>query len=279
MSGFHKIIDVGSVNLGGNVIWRGKCFLSLVLGFFLFIYPVGLTADDAREVLKRLAKQNFGASFRGVLSTTTLKGNKAGSTYVMWIMGKSQPDMTSIFIAIEEPEEQKGFRYLFEFRRDKDLNGFMWDPASKKIINIEPQNPLTTLAGSGLTVEDIQGIIPRRGEEETLLRREKIGDRECMVILISRPEEKAGRLLWIDDKNNVVVKTQNLDAHGNVSREMKVTKFFRSENGKEIPREEEITVPGDDVRIKVVQEHGLFDVEIPPELMDPEQFGQYKMGL
>ena len=118
-----------------------------------------------------------------------------------------------------------------------------------------------------------------RGEEETLLRREKIGDRQCLVILISRPEEKAGRLVWIDDKNNVVVKAQNLDAQGKVLREMKVIKFFRTENGKEIPREEEITVPGDDIRIKVVQEHGILDVEIPPEVMDSKQFGQYKWGL
>lgn len=261
------------------MILTRKCFLSLALGFSVVIFPACLSAGDAREVLERVTKQNFGASFRGVLSTTTVKGNKSGSTYVMWIMSKPQPDMTSIFIAIEEPEEQKGFRYLFEFRRDKDLNGFMWDPAAKKIINIGPQNPLTNIAGSGLTVEDIQGIIRRRGEEETLLRREKIGDRECMVILISRPGEKAGRLVWIDDKNNVVLKAQNLDAHGKVFREMKVIRFFRSENGKEIPREEEITVPGDDARIKVVQEHGLFDVEIPPEVMDPEQFGQYKWGL
>lgn len=261
------------------MIWTRKCFLSVVLGFLVVIFPTCLCAEDARDVLERVAKQNFGASFRGVLSTTTVKGNDAGSTYVMWIMGKSQPDMTSIFIAIEEPEEQKGFRYLFEFQRDKDLNGFMWDPASQKTINIGPKNPLTNLAGSGLILEDIQGIIPRRGEEETLLRIEKIGDRQCLVILISRPGEKADRLVWIDDKNNVVVKAQNLDAQGKVFREMKVIRFFRSENGKEIPREEEITVPGDDVRIKVVQEHGLFDVEIPPEVMDPERFGQYKWGL
>ncbi len=262
-----------------NVVSNRKCLCRLVIGLAVLLIPTGLLAGTAREILERVANQSFGEAFRGVLSTTIFKETKAVSTHVMWVMGRSGPEMTSIFIAFEEPEERKGLRYLFQVQRDKELNGFMYDPAAQKTVRIGQDDASADLGGSGLRLDDIQGFVPKRGEVEAVVRHEKVENRQCAVIFISRPEEKAGRLVWIEGKNNVVVKMQTLNAQGKIIREMNVTKFFRNESGQEFPREEEITVPEEKIRVRVRQEHGLFGVEIPSEAMDAKQFGNYKWSL
>jgi hypothetical protein len=52
--------------------------------------------------------------------------------------------------------------------------------------------------------------------------------------------------------------------------------FFRTEQGREFPREEEIAIPTKGIRIRVRQENALFGIPIPNEVMDPGTFGEYQ---
>lgn len=261
------------------MVWKRKRVGGLTAGLAVLLFSMGLQAENASDILERVVMQSFGEDFRTILSIKTFKGPMPLSSHVVWVMGQNRPEMTTIFMAFEEPEEQKGLRYLFQIQRGKEINGFMYDPSLKKTVPVRQDDPSADLGGSGLIMDDIRGFVPKPGETEALLRHEKIRDRQCSVIFVSRPREKAGRKVWVDPKNNVVVKMQTLDPEGSVVRELNVIKFFRDESGQEFPREEEINIPDRNILIRLRQEAGLLRVEIPPEVMDPEQFGTYKWIL
>jgi hypothetical protein len=67
-----------------------------------------------------------------------------------------------------------------------------------------------------------------------------------------------------------------LDAHGKAKRIFKVTELFKTEQGKEFPREEEITIPDKHTVVKLRQEGAVFGIELPDELLNPETFGSFQ---
>lgn len=255
-----------------------KFISALIASVAILLSPMTLCGENARDVLDRVARQSFGENFRTVMTITTWKGSKEVSYHVLWVMGQHQSETTSIFMDFEEPEEQKGLRYLFQMQPGKEIRAFMYDPSVKKTLSIGPKDRYADIGGTGLIMDDIGGILPRPGETETMLRQEKFQGRECSVILISRIGEKAGRHLWVDARHNLVVKSLSLNVEGKVVREMNVVEFFRTDQGQEFPRETEIRIPGRNMRIRLRQ-NGVRGVEIPPEVMDPEKFGDYKWLL
>ena len=238
--------------------------------------PVALYAMTAQEILDQVAKQNFSEDFRLVLSTKTFKGKKTISSHALWLMGKVRPELTSFFIEFDEPEESKGLRFLLQIYLGKEPKAFMFFPVTGNTLPLAVDDPSVDIGGTGLTMEDMQGFTPEGGERLTLVEEQKYQDRECYVIRVSRAEEKAHRLLWISKKDFIIAKSQNVDAQGKITRELRGVEFFKTASGREFPREEEITMPGKGVRVLVRQEHAVFGIEIPDEIMDPGQFGTYK---
>ena len=125
-------------------------------------------------------------------------------------------------------------------------------------------------------MEDMQGFVPTRSERLSLMPDQKLDNQECYVIKVARAEEKAHRLLWISKKNFIVLKSQSVDAKNKITRIFTVTELFESREGREYPREEEIVMPGKDLRIIVRQEHASFGIELPDELYNPETFGTFQ---
>jgi hypothetical protein len=71
------------------------------------------------------------------------------------------------------------------------------------------------------------------------------------------------------------VKSQQIDSANNVKRIFRVVEFFKTEDGKEFPREEEILIPDNDIRILLRQDSAVFGIEIPDGVMNPETFGTF----
>jgi hypothetical protein len=152
----------------------------------------------------------------------------------------------------------------------------MYLPATEKTLPLAVDDPSVDLGGTGLTMEDMQGFVPESVDRTVLVEEQKVQDRDCWVIRVSRAEEKSYRLIWVTKKDFVVAKSQSVDAQGKVTRIFSVVEFFQTKTGREFPREEEITIPGRGVRIMVRQEHASFGVEIPDDLMNPDKFGTFK---
>jgi Outer membrane lipoprotein-sorting protein len=248
----------------------------LLLFIAIFFIPVVAQAMTASEILERVAKENFGDTFRIPLTVKTFKSGRLKSNHTLWLMGRTKDHSTSIFIEFDTPKESKGLRFLFEMLGDKEPKAFMYLPATHKTLPLDMNDPATDIGGTGLSMEDIQGFIPQKGEQDTLLKEKKADGRECYVIRVELPGGKGDRMLWVSKKDFFVVKSHVTDPHGKIKKTFRVVEFFKTEKGKEFPREEEINIPGKHIKIRLRQDSAVFGVDLPDEVMDPEKFGTFK---
>ncbi|MBI5569805.1 MAG: outer membrane lipoprotein-sorting protein [Desulfomonile tiedjei] len=269
-----------SLGKGISIGWAKHCALAcLCSGLVLSIVlgaPPQACAMTAQEILEQVAKQNFQESFRASLSVKTSKGKKTVAEHTLWLMARTEKDKTEFFVDFEAPPESKGLRFLFLLRPEKTPQSFMYLPATGKTVPLAVDDPSVDLGGTGLSVEDIQGFMPKGGETATLVKEEKVEGRDCYMLRVELPDGKGQRDLWVGKNGFVVVKSQYVDAKGQVKRTFRVVEFFRTEKGTEFPREEDITVPDKDLRIRVRQENAVFGIELPDEIMNPEKFGTYR---
>ena len=250
-------------------------YLFVLIGLVLLCFPLNLQAMTAHEILEQVFKQNFSDSFRVVLTVKTLKGKKVVSDHVLWLVGKTSQDTNTFFIDFVEPKESKGLRFLFELEPGKEPKAFMYIPAAGKTLPLDVDDPSVDIGATGLTMEDIQGFVPKGGEKETILREEKADGRDCYVISITLPDGKGERLLWVSKTDFLVVKSQQLDAQGKIKRMFRVVEFFKTDKGKEFPREEEVTIPDKGIRIQLRQDNAVFGMALPDEVTDPAKFGTF----
>jgi Outer membrane lipoprotein-sorting protein len=251
-------------------------YLFVVIGLILLCIPAVLQAMTAHEILEQVFKQNFSETFRVVLTVKTMKEKKVLSNHVLWLAGKASKEKSTFFLDFDEPKDSKGLRFLFEMQRGEAAKAFMYLPAAAKTLPLDVDDPSVDIGATGLTMEDIQGFIPESGEKETILKEENVDGRDCYVISVSRSDGKGERLVWVTKKDFLVVKSQQLDAQGKIERTFRVVKFFKTEKGKEFPREEEITIPQKRIRIQLRQDNAVFGIALPDEIMDPTKFGTFK---
>lgn len=249
--------------------------LRLALLLAVFVLPSGVYATTAQEILERVTKENLGDTFRIPLTIKTMKGGTQKSQHIMWLMGRTKDEQTRIFIEFEEPKESRGLRFLFQFKGNEEPKAYMYLPATRKTLPLAMDDPSVDVGGTGLTMEDIQGFIRQRDGQEVLLREEKAEQRDCYVIQITLPDGQGHRLLWVSKNDYIIVKTQNTDSRGKIRRSFRVVEFFKTEKGKEFPREEEIMIPDKNTKIRMRQDNAVFGIEIPDELMNHETFGTY----
>ncbi len=251
----------------------------MLLSLIFICLPTDLPAMTAQEILDRVAKENFGDSFRLTLTAKTFKGKKKPTTNVLWIMGKFSPELSSFFVEFEKPEESKGLRFLLTVQPKGQPSAFMYLPATGKTVPLAVEDSGMDIGGSGLSMEDIQVFVPKSGEKTELVGEESVDGQECYKIRISLDDNKGERVLWVTKKEFLVMKNNQMGPQGKITRTFQVLKFFKTEQGKEFPRQEAITIPGKDTRIDVTQEHAVFGIEIPDEVMNPEKFGTFKWKL
>ena len=257
-------------------IGRRDFFRPVLIFFFLFALPTDILAMTAQEILDQVVKQNFSDNFRGYVTVKTFKGKKLISNHSLWLTVRVENGNSSFFVDFEQPKESKGLRFLFLEETGKEPSAFMYLPATDRTVPLDVDDPSVDVGGTGLTTEDLQGFIQKTSSEAELLREEKVDGRDCYVIRMPNPETKGERLLWISKDGFLVLKNQQLDAQGKILRTFKVTELFKTDQGKEFPRQEEIAVPAKGVHIDIRQENAVFGVEIPEEIMDPDKFGTYQ---
>jgi hypothetical protein len=255
-------------------------FLIVCFGLFASFTPLSPAyAVTAQEILQQVVKQSFGDNFRISVKVRTERAKKTTEN-VMWLVGRIKDGDADFFVDFEEPKDSKGLRFLFLTKKGSEPKAFMYVPATKKTIQLSMNDPSADMGATGLTMEDIQGFIPHEGEKATLEKEEKLdGKYDCWVIRITLPQNKTERLLWVSKKDHIVMKSQHIAPDGKVKRTFKVMQLFKTEQGREFPREEEITIPDKNAKIKLRQESAVFGIEVPDEIMDPEQFGIYKWRL
>ncbi len=246
-------------------ILLSTCFLSTVF--------CDMTAE---EILKKVAEQGFKESFRAALTIKTFKGKNPPTTQTLWVCGKLIGDQSDFFFDFDEPKESRGLRFLLQTRPEQAPKIFMYLPATQKTIPVVTDDPSSDIGGTGLNTDDILGFVPNPKEKYSIAGEEKVGGQDCWIIKFVRPDDKGERLAWVRKQDFTIVKSQDMDSSKKVNRTYRVIEFFKTEDGREFPREEEITMPKRNIRILVRQENAVFGVELANALFDPKRFGTYK---
>jgi hypothetical protein len=241
----------------------------------LWCMPTHLWALTAKEILDQSMKKNLGDSFRIALSVKTFKAKKLLSEQVLWLIAQIKQGSADFFVDFDSPPESKGMRFLLRMKDGQETQALMYLPATGRTVPLAVDEPSADLGGTGLTMDDIQGFMPKAGETAEIVKEETTEGRNCYVIRISFPGEKAQRLVWVSKDDLLLLKSEQLDADGKVKRIFRVAEFFKTDHGKEFPREEEILIPDKNVRIRLRQDSAVFGIEVPEDVMDPEKFGTF----
>jgi hypothetical protein len=256
--------------------------LSLIM-IFMGILAFGLNGEaqamTAHEILDKSLQQNFGDSFRVALDLTTQKSKDKVVKHSFWFIAKQSKDKSSYLVDFEQPEESKGLRFLFIVRKSDKPETYMYLPASQKTVPLSVDDASSDLGGTGLNMEDLKAFVPEGSKDASIVKEEKIDGRDCYVIKVPVIGGKGDRLLWMSKDGLLCVKSQHVAPDGKVMREFRVVEFFKTDQGKEFPREEEITIPEKKIKMRLRQENAVFGLEIPDELMDPGKFGIFRWKL
>jgi len=247
----------------------------VVSALSLLYFPGDVCAITAQEVFEEALKRNLGDSFRVVLTINTFKGKKAVSKHSLWLMGKTSQDSSHFVLDFDEPEESKGLRFLIILTKGKAPAAYMYLPATKRTIPLAADDPSVDLGGTGLTMEDIDVFHLKGDEKSKIVGEENVHGRACYKIQVSVPGESGARYVWVSKEDFFVIRSENVDAKGKIERKLDVLEFFKNAQGKEFPREEEIEMPRRHMRIRVRQEHAVFGIELPAQMLDPKTFGTY----
>lgn len=255
--------------------------LLLLIAYLTLAFSSEASALTAREIIDENAKRYRMESFRVGAEITNMKGTRVISSHFLWIMGMSDHEMTSLFVEFDEPEEARGMRFLLRFPAtggSSTSKAFVFIPATNAEVPLKPGDS-HDVGGTGMTVDDFRGFVPAADGDLKLLREERIGDRECYLIVVSTPSGQPTNRIWISKQHFLVVQTQTLTADGTVEREFRVSEFFVGQDGKMWPRKEEILIPKDGVRIIVDQQGGVYNITLPEELFDPAAFGKFQWRI
>ncbi len=250
--------------------------MAVVLLLCFPVDPFALTADD---ILKKVLEHNWADGFRMSLQVETAKGSKKVLKHVLWLMGKANAEHGEFFMEFEAPEESKGIRYLFRFEAEQEAKAYMYLPATGKVLPVAAEGADTEIGGTGLTVSDIESLAPRGGHTSTILREEEVDGRDCYVVQTTPKGGKTRAVLWILKQEFQVVKSELLGKDGKPKRQFRVVEFFKTDQGKTFPREEIVTIPDKQVRIKIRQENAVFGIQVPREVLDAKTFGQFKWTI
>ncbi|MEW6113050.1 MAG: outer membrane lipoprotein-sorting protein [Thermodesulfobacteriota bacterium] len=256
---------------------RFRQSLFLIAAALLLMAPTGAWALTGAEILDQVAQKGIGeGGFRISLQVETTKGKKKLKDHTIWLMGRVKPDETSFFIDIEAPPDARGTRFLFKVRSGQKPEVYMYAPSTGKTTQLNQSNPLVELGRTGLTMEEILALAPQGDETATLAKEEVVDGLPSYVIRIASPGQPGERLIWVAKDDFFVLKSQQVDAGGKVSKSFRVVEFFKTEQGRTFPRAEEILMPEKGLRIKVRQESAVFGIEIPEEVLNPQTFGAYR---
>jgi len=256
--------------------YRRKAFFIALTALALFCFPgraPGMTAD---QILEQVVKQNFQETLRVAVELKIFKGKKTLSDHSLWFVVRSLPEKTTVFIDFDEPPESRGLRFLFVLRPEQQPEAYMYLPATGKTVQLDMDDSSSDIGGTGLTMEDIRIFAPQPGEKGELVGEEEIDGHPCYLIRVALPDKKGERLQWISKGQFKIIRYEHVGEDGKIIRTFRVMEFFRTEQGKEFPREEEITIPEKNLRINIRQEHAIFGIEIPDQLMDPKEFGRFR---
>ncbi len=121
------------------------------------------------------------------------------------------------FIYFHEPGDVRRMTFMVFKYPEREDDRWIFVPAVDLIRRIAADDKRSSFVGSDFTYEDVSGR-DTTAENHSLLREEKLGDRDCYVIASRDAGSHTKRVSWIDRENLLPLKEEYYDAQGELSR-------------------------------------------------------------
>ncbi len=162
-----------------------------------------------------------GADMKARVTMTLITAEDKTRTRVLTMLRRNVPDSQNqkYFLYFHEPGDIRGTAFLVWKYPEKDDDRWIFIPAVNMVRRVAARDSRSSFVGSDFTYEDISGR-DVSADTHTLLREEKLGDRECYVIQ-SVPKaaiEYTKELAWIDKKTFLPLKEEYYDAQNELAR-------------------------------------------------------------
>jgi hypothetical protein len=197
--------------------------IALFLGLGVAVHSTGVLAASAEEIMRRSqhAFHYAGADARGKLTMELIDrdGGKRVRVLTMLRRNQEQGGDQKYFMYFHEPGDVRRLTFMVWKYPKREDDRWIFIPAVDLIRRIAAEDKYSSFVGSDFTYEDVSGRDVAE-DAHTLLREEKLGDRDTFVIE-STPRVAATftkRVSWIDKQNFLPLREEYYDAQNELHR-------------------------------------------------------------
>ncbi|MDO8739769.1 outer membrane lipoprotein-sorting protein [Candidatus Deferrimicrobium sp.] len=202
-------------------VWISAVVLLFPLIGGLFSRAFAGTPGEAEEIMRRSALVQF-YSGNDMKSKVTMRllskeGGERVRELIMTRRNVKAGGDQKYFILFRQPADVRDMTFLVWKYPQRDSDRWLYIPAIKLVKRIAANDKRSSFVGSDFSYEDVSG---RAAEEDnhTLLREEKYGGKEVLVIKSVPKDEKSAdfgyKVSWIDKGNFVLWKEEYYDKRG-----------------------------------------------------------------
>ena len=197
--------------------------VALLLGLVVAAQPTGALAAPADEVMERreLAFHYAGTDTQARFTMELIAGDGGKRVRVLTMLRRNEEmgGNQKYFMYFHEPSDVRRLTFMVWKYPDRGDDRWIFVPAVDLIRRISAEDKYSSFVGSDFTYEDVSGRDVAE-DTHTLLREERLGERETLVIE-SIPREPAvftKRISWIDKQNFLPLKEEYYDAQNELHR-------------------------------------------------------------
>jgi hypothetical protein len=138
-------------------------------------------------------------------------------TMLRWNDPKSKDQ--KYFLYFREPSDVRGMTFMVWKYPLKESDRWIYVPAIDLVRRIAARDARSSFVGSDFTYEDVSGR-NIAADTHTLLREEKLGDRDCYVVesMPKEPIDYVKRISWIDKTTFLPLKEEYYDVQKELAR-------------------------------------------------------------
>lgn len=196
---------------------------ALLLGWAVTAHPALAFAASAEEIMDRSQRafHYAGADAKAKLTMELIDrdGGKRIRVLTMLRRNQEQGGDQKYFMYFHEPGDVRRLTFMVWKYPGREDDRWIFVPAVDLIRRIAAEDRYSSFVGSDFSYEDVSGRDVAE-DTHTLLREEKLGDRDTFVIE-SIPRKAAAftkRLSWIDKQNFLPLKEEYYDAQNELQR-------------------------------------------------------------
>lgn len=197
--------------------------LSLFLGLIVTIHSVNAQAASAEEIIERSQRafHYAGNDAKGRMTMELIGRDGGKRVRVLTMLRRNQDEggNQKYFMYFHEPGDVRRLTFMVWKYPGREDDRWIFVPAVDLIRRIAAEDKYSSFVGSDFSYEDVSGRDVAE-DTHTLLRDEKLGDRDTFVIE-SIPREAAAftkRISWIDKQNFLPLKEEYYDAQNELQR-------------------------------------------------------------